>query len=55
VIAVVDHVSSCDGFTRYDTAVMARVALKRNPCRLWMRVTFCAGCGCYHVRRNWES
>lgn len=54
MIAVVDHVTSCDGFVRYDDAVVARVALKRNPCRLWMRVVFCASCSGFHVRRNWQ-
>lgn len=52
--AVVDHVSTCDHFKRYDTPVMARVAWKRHPCRVWMRVVFCASCGGYHVRRNWQ-
>lgn len=51
--AVVDHVSTCDSFKRYDTAVMATVALRRHPCKLWMRVVFCASCSGFHVRRRW--
>ena len=52
--AVVEHVSTCDGFTRYGDAVVATVSLRRHSCKLWMRVVFCAGCGGYHVRRRWD-
>lgn len=52
--AVTERVGSCDGFPVYGDEFEAGLALRRHPCRLWMRVVFCSQCGLFHVRRRWD-